>query len=169
MDINDLLLTALRASIVYFFVLFIVRLLGKREIGNMGAFDLIVALMIGEVVDEAIYGDVSLIKGFVAIGTVAVWHMVNSWAGFKSKFIDKLTEAEPSVLIENGVINQKELARERLNEEELWSQLRLLGIDELAEIKKAILEPSGVVSVLLQEWAKPIQKIDLDKLKKRVA
>lgn len=67
MDINELLLTALRASFVYFFLLFVVRILGKREVGATSAFDLIVALILGEVVDEIIYGDVTMLQGVVAI------------------------------------------------------------------------------------------------------
>jgi uncharacterized membrane protein YcaP (DUF421 family) len=63
MDANELIFTALRTSLVYFFLLFVVRVLGKREIGNTSAFDLIVALILGEVVDEIIYGDVTILQG----------------------------------------------------------------------------------------------------------
>jgi uncharacterized membrane protein YcaP (DUF421 family) len=63
MDTSELLFTALRATFVYFFLLLVVRILGKREIGATSAFDLIVALILGEVVDEIIYGDVTLLQG----------------------------------------------------------------------------------------------------------
>src|ERR687892_917135 len=99
MDVNELLYTALRATFVYFFLLLVVRVLGKREIGNTSAFDLIVALILGEVVDEIIYGDVTILQGMIAIVVTAVWHLVNSWASFKSEFIDKLTEAPPAVMV----------------------------------------------------------------------
>ena len=66
-DVNELLLTALRASFVYFYLLIIVRILGKREIGASSAFDLLVALMLGDVVDEVIYGDVTILQGVIAI------------------------------------------------------------------------------------------------------
>src|SRR5512138_2696684 len=99
MDVNELLYTALRASFVYLFLLLIVRVLGKREIGSTSAFDLVVALILGEVVDEIIYGDVTILQGVVAIVVVALWHLLNSWASFKSKFIDRLTGAPPTVLV----------------------------------------------------------------------
>jgi uncharacterized membrane protein YcaP (DUF421 family) len=169
MDYTDLLITAGRATAVYFFFLFVVRLLGKREIGNLSAFDLIVALMMGEVVDEIIYGDVTMLKGFLAVGVVAAWHFINSWASFRSKFIDKLTESEAVVLVDNGQINYEMLARERISETELWSQLRLQGVAELSEIKQAMLEPDGAISVLKQDWAQPLQKRDLQKLLDRAA
>src|SRR5215211_9030382 len=98
-DVNELLYTALRASFVYFFLLLVVRILGKREIGNTSAFDLIVALILGEVVDEIIYGDVTILQGVIAIVVVAIWHLVNSWASFRSEFIDKLTGAAPTVMV----------------------------------------------------------------------
>lgn len=164
MDTSELIFTALRATFVYFFLLLIIRVLGKREIGATSAFDLIVALILGEVVDEIIYGDVTILQGMVAILVVAIWHLVNSWASFKSQFIDKLTGASPTILVKSGRIQKKELAKERLNEEELFSELRMAGVDNLEEVKQATLEPNGSISVLLEEWAKPVQHQDLTKL-----
>jgi uncharacterized membrane protein YcaP (DUF421 family) len=158
---NELLLIALRATFVYFYLLIIVRVLGKREIGNSTAFDLIVALMLGDVVDEVIYGDVTIAQGAVAMAIIGVWHLVNAWASYKSQIIDKLTGASPTVLVKSGKIQQKALARERLNEEELWSEMRMMGVDKLEEVKQATLEPSGKVSVLKEDWAKPVQKQDV--------
>jgi uncharacterized membrane protein YcaP (DUF421 family) len=166
-DVNELAYTALRASFVYLFLLIVVRLLGKREIGATSAFDLVVALILGEVVDEIIYGDVTILQGVVAIVVVALWHVVNSWASFKSKFIDKLTGAPPTVIVKNGQIQRKNLARERLNEAELFSELRLMGVEDVKEVKQATLEPNGTVSVLLEEWAKPVQRQDLTEEKPR--
>ena len=165
MDVKELLLTALRASFVYFFLLLVVRVLGKREIGNTSAFDLIVALILGEVVDEIIYGDVTILQGVVAIVVVAIWHLINSWASFKSNIIDRITGAPPTVMVKNGQIQRKNLAMERLNEEELFSELRMMGVDDVKEVKQATLEPNGTVSVLLEEWAKPVQRRDLAELK----
>ena len=161
MDPQDLLLTALRASLIYFFLLFVVRILGKREVGNATAFDLIVALMLGEVVDEAIYGDVSMAKGMLAIGVIAVWHLVNSWASYKSTFIHRLTGAEPTVIVENGKIKEDALGKERMHQDEVYTELRLMEVDDISEVKLATLEPNGQVSVLLEEWAKPVQKQDV--------
>jgi uncharacterized membrane protein YcaP (DUF421 family) len=169
MDWPELLNTALRATLVYLFVLFVIRLLGKRSVGNLSAFDLLVALMMGEVVDEIIFGDVTLAKGFVAIGVVAFWHYVNAWAGFRWKAIDELTEGTPRVLVRHGQIDRDALAAERLSEDELWSNLRVAGIDDITEVKQACLEPSGHVSVIQEEWAEPIQKRDLEPRAPRAA
>ena len=160
-DVKELLYTALRASFVYFFLLLVIRILGKREVGNTSAFDLIVALILGEVVDEIVYGDVTILQGVTAITVVGIWHLVNSWASFKSEFIDQLTGAPPTVMVENGQIQRKNLAKERLNESELFSELRMMGVETVKEVKRATLEPNGKISVLLEEWAKRIQRQDL--------
>lgn len=165
MDPQDLMLTALRASLVYFYLLLVVRILGKREVGNTTAFDFIVALMLGEVVDEAIFGDVSMVKGLLAITVIGAWHLINSWASYKSKLVDKITGAEPTVLVEGGKFKQDALAKERLNEDEVFSEMRQMGIDDLKEVKKATLEPSGKISFIQEEWAKTLQKGDLKKAK----
>lgn len=160
-DWTELMWTALRASFVYLFLLVVVRLLGKREIGNHSAFDLVVAFILGEVVDEIIYGDVTILQGVIAIAVVAIWHVVNSWASFKSEIIEKLTSAPPTMVVKNGQIQRKNLAKERLNEEELFSELRMMGVDNVKEVKQATLEPNGKISVIQEEWAKPVQRGDI--------
>ena len=161
MDWNELLLTALRATFIYFYLLLLVRILGKREIGASSAFDLLVALMLGDVVDEVIYGEVTVAQGAVAMTIIAVWHLVNAFASYKSDFIDRLTGAPPTVLVKNGRIQRKELGRVRLNETELLSGLRLMSVDDIKEVKQATLEPNGQISVLKEDWAKTLQKQDL--------
>jgi uncharacterized membrane protein YcaP (DUF421 family) len=161
MDLQDLMLTALRASLIYFFLLLVVRVLGKRSVGAIGAFDLVVALMLGEVVDEAIFGDVSMTKGLLAIVVIAGWHLVNEWASYRSKTIDRLTAGEPTVVVEKGKLKHDALARERINEAEVLAQMRLQGIDKLEEVEKACLETTGHISFIQTEAAKPVQKSDL--------
>jgi uncharacterized membrane protein YcaP (DUF421 family) len=161
MDPQDLMLTALRATLIYFFLLLVVRLLGKRSVGAISAFDLVVALMLGEVVDEAIFGDVSMVKGLLAISVIGVWHLVNEWASFRSKTIDRLTAGEPAVIVEKGQLKHDVMAKERLNESEVLSQMRLQSIDKLEEVERATVEPSGHISFIQTEEAKPLQKGDL--------
>ena len=85
-DVNELQFTALRASFVYFSLLLVIRILGKREIGNTSAFDLIVALILGEVVDEIIYGDVTILQGVIAIelSRSGIWSIPGQATGVKS-------------------------------------------------------------------------------------
>jgi uncharacterized membrane protein YcaP (DUF421 family) len=160
-DPQDLIGTGLRASLVYLCLLVVIRVLGKRSVGAIGAFDLVVALMLGEVVDEIVFGDVSITKGFVAIGVIAAWQFADEWACFRSKVVRRLSEGNPSVLVQEGRIQSSTLAAERMSEDELWSQLRMQGVDDLADVERATLETSGEVSVLLRDEARPIEKRDL--------
>lgn len=169
MDVRDLALTALRASMVYVFLLVVVRLLGKRTVGNFSAFDLIVALILGEIVDEPIFGDVPLVQAFVAIVVVASCHYLNSYLTSRNTAIERLTSGEPRVLVKDGKPVKEAMAIEHVNEEELMSLLRLHEIDDLREIKRATLEPSGTLSVIKTEEAKELQKGDLAKVRKRSA
>ena len=169
MDLHELTLTALRATIIYVVLLVVVRLLGKRTVGGATAFDFMVALILSEVVDEPIYGDVPMSQALVVIGVVGGWHAVNSWLSYRSRRFDRLTGGEPTVLVKNGEMDRQGMRRERVNEEELWSLLRLQGIDDLGDVKEATLEPDGLLSVVKTANARELQKRDVDRLVRKAA
>jgi uncharacterized membrane protein YcaP (DUF421 family) len=158
MDPQELLLIAGRTSLVYVFLLVLVRLLGKREIGTNSAFDLVVALILGEMVDEAIFGDVTLLQFGVAAVVVAIWHFVNSFASYRSKTINDLTGGTPTVLLQDGKIIHDALAKERMHEDELHAELRLAGVSSPNQVKTATLESSGKVSVIQKDGKKASPK-----------
>jgi uncharacterized membrane protein YcaP (DUF421 family) len=161
MDFQELLMTALRAIVVYGLVLIVIRLMGKRAVGNFSAFDLLVALMIGEIVDEIIYGDVAFLEGVIPLIVIALMHEANAWLSYLGGGFSRLLEGKPSIIIKDGEFQRKGMRRERMNEEDVMAQLRLHGIDVLREVKLAIVENSGQVSVIYQPWAEPLQKADL--------
>jgi uncharacterized membrane protein YcaP (DUF421 family) len=161
MELQELGLTAGRTIIVYVFVLIVVRVLGKRAVGNFTAFDLIVAFIISEVVDEPIYGNVPLLQGLFAIIVVAALHYANSFLGFHFPSFDKLTGGKPRVVVENGQLLREALAAERLNELELASLLRENSIDNIEDVAQATLETNGRLSVLKTPAARELEKRDL--------
>lgn len=161
MDPHELLMTALRALGVYVLMLFVIRVLGKRTVGNFAAFDLLVALMLGEVVDEIIYGDVSIAQGFVAIGVVAAAQYGNAWLSYWDHGFDRLLEGTPTPIVRNGEMLAKGMREERMNAKAVMHELRLQGVDDIREVKLAIVETDGVVSVIRHDWAEPVQKADL--------
>jgi uncharacterized membrane protein YcaP (DUF421 family) len=163
MDVQELLFTALRASAIYVFLLVVLRLLGKRTVGHATAFDFMVALILGEVVDEPIYGDVPMAQALVAIGVIAGWHYVNSWLSYRSPRFDHLTGGSPTVLIRDGVIDRRGMRTERVNHEELWSMLRLNGIERLEDVREARLEPDGMLSVVKTDAAQEARREDVDR------
>jgi len=161
MNTSELLATAGRAFAVYALLLVVIRVLGKREVGNFTAFDLLVALMLGEVVDEIIYGDVEFAQGAVAIGAIALIQYATSWLSYMNHFADKLLDGVPTILVRDGALQQDGMRKERMNEHELMGLLREQEIEDLREIKLAVLEVGGALSVIKHSWAESIQKADL--------
>jgi len=162
MDLPELLLTALRAVAVYALMLIVVRALGRRTIGNFSAFDLIVALMLGEVVDEIIYADVRFIQGAVAIVTLGAVAYADSALSYFDHGMEAILEGKPVLIVKNGQFERKGMRRERMNEKDVLSALRTQGIRDMREVQYAIVEHDGSVSVIPYDWAQPVIKADLD-------
>ena len=169
MDYQELLFTALRATVIYVFLLVVLRFLGKRTVGHSTAFDFMVALILGEVVDEPIYGDVPLLQGLVVIAVIAGWHAVNSWLSYRSQRFDRLAGGSPTTLVRNGEIVQEGMRSERINESELHSLLRLEGVEDLHEVKEATLEPDGRMSVIKTDAAREVSRADVARILGRAA
>src|SRR5512145_2578539 len=102
MDFQELLMTAARAAGVYALMLVVIRALGKRTVGNFSAFDLLVALMLGEIVDEMIYGDVRFIQGTVAIVAIATITYAESWLSYWDHGMEAILEGKPTIVVKKG-------------------------------------------------------------------
>lgn len=161
MDWHELAMTAARGLFVYVLMLIVIRVLGKRTVGNFTAFDLLVALMLGEVVDEIIYGDVSLAQGAVAILVVAAAKYVTAWLTYFDHGLNRILEGKPTELVKHGEMVRKGLRSEIVTEFETLAALRLKGISDIREVKLATMEVDGSISVIREEWAEPLQKRDL--------
>jgi uncharacterized membrane protein YcaP (DUF421 family) len=160
-DPQELAWTAVRALAVYILMLVVIRALGKRTVGNFSAFDLLVALMLGEVVDEIIYGDVGVLQGLVAILTLAAAQYGNSWLSYSNETFSRLLEGAPTPVLADGRLDRAGMRREHMNEKDVMAALRLQGVDDVGEVKLAMVETDGEVSVLRQDWAEPLRKGDL--------
>lgn len=148
MDWTQLGWTALRALGVYALMLVVIRIMGKRTIGNFSAFDLLVALMLGELVDEIIYGDVTAAQGLVAVLTLAALEYANSWLSFASPAAAALLEGKATAIVRDGQLLRDGMRKERMNEDDVMAALRLQGVDGPRSIRLAMVETDGEVSVL---------------------
>lgn len=162
MDVQELLLTAARAGAVYVLMLLVVRFLGKRTVGNFSAFDLIVALMLGEVVDEIIYADVRFIQGTVAIVTLAAVAYADSLLSYWDHGMEAVLEGKPTIVVKKGEFHRKGMRQERMNEKDVLGALRIQGIRDMREVEYALVEHDGTVSVVPFDWAQPALKADVD-------
>jgi uncharacterized membrane protein YcaP (DUF421 family) len=163
MDPQELGMTAVRSAAVYVLMLFVIRALGKRTVGNFSAFDLLVALMLGEIVDEVIYGDVRFIQGTVAIVCIAALTYADSVLSFVDKGMYGVLEGKPTIVVRDGEFHRKGMREERMNEKDVLGHLRTQGIHDMREVHLAIVENDGTVSVLKHPWAEPAQKADVVK------
>ena len=161
MDWEQIGMTAARAILLYVVMLVVIRVLGKRTVGNFTAFDLLVALMLGEVVDEIIYGDVTLAQGLTAILVIAAAKYATAWITYGSEKLSLVLEGRPTELVKNGQLQKKAMRGEMMNDLEVLASLRLQGISDIREVKSAILEVDGAVSVIKEEWAETVRKGDV--------
>jgi uncharacterized membrane protein YcaP (DUF421 family) len=163
MDAHELLMTAGRAVAVYVLMLVVVRALGKRTVGNFSAFDLLVALMLGEIVDEMIYGDVRFIHGTVAMVTIGAVAYADSWLSYWDHGMEAILEGKPTIVVKKGEFHLAGMRRERMNEKDVLASLRLQGVRDMREVEYALVEHDGSVSVVHFPWAEPVVKADIDK------
>jgi len=161
MDWQELGFTAARGVLVYVVMLVVIRLLGKRTVGNFTAFDLLVALMLGEVVDEIIYGDVGIAQGMVAIVVIALCKYATGWLSYWDHGLNRILEGKPTEVVRDGEFVRKGLREEMLNEQEVFAALRLNDVSDMREVKCAVMEVDGQVSVIREPWAEPATKGDL--------
>ena len=163
MDVHELLMTAARAFAVYVLMLMVIRALGKRTVGNFSAFDLLVALMLGEIVDEMIYGDVRFIQGTVAIVAIGAITYTESWLSYWDHGMEAILEGKPTIVVKKGEFYLPGMRRERMNEKDVLAALRIQGVRDMREVEYAIVEHDGTVSVVRFEWAQPAIAADVDK------
>ena len=161
MTAPGLLAIAGRVAIVYVLMLGMIRVLGKRTIGNLTAFDMLVALIMGDLAGTAIYGEVPIMSAVVAVATLSLIHYANSWLVLDRPQVARLLEGEATAIVEHGRLVRRGLKREHMSEEEALAELRLEGIDDLSQVKLARVERDGRVSVVREEWAEPARRGDV--------
>jgi len=133
-----------RPIIVYFALVLLLRIFGKRELAQLNPFDLVVLLSLSNTVQNAIIGnDNSVTGGLIgALSLLSTNYLVVRFL-FRHRRIDQIIEGSPTVLIENGKVRRKGLAKELLTESELASVCRRQGFEHVNEVESCVLEPGG--------------------------
>lgn len=143
---------SLRIVVVYLLIVLIFRLMGKREIGELGIIDLVVFIMIADIAVIAIerYNE-SFFKPMLPIGILVLIQIIFSHLSVKSRNFRKLVDGEPSIIIKDGKILEKQMKKQRYNFDDLLMQLRENNIRFISDVEFAILEPTGKLSVIKKE------------------
>lgn len=149
---RTLLEIVVRTAIIYIIVLIGLRLTGKREVGQMTVFDLVLLILIANAVQNAMTGpDTSVTGGLVAAGTLLVLNYALSRLVFRNRRLRKIVEGTPTILVRDGQLVLKNLANEHIVPEEILQALREHGVPTLAEVGLAVLEIDGSISVLRKD------------------
>ncbi len=138
----------LRVIIIYAFLLVLLRLSGKRQVGQLAPFDLVLLLVLSNSVQNAMNaGDNSVLAGLISAGSLVLLNYFVGLATCKSKRLEALVEGRPEVLIHNGKVFTDVMEREKLTHHELNAALRAAGCACVEEVHFAVLENNGVISV----------------------
>ena len=144
----------LRATAVYFFVYILLRVMGKRELGELSAFELVLLVMIGDLVQQAVtQEDFSVTGAVLAVGTIAFWVLLSSYLSFRFKKAQSVLESLPVLVVRDGSIQREALKAERVSIEELANAARMQGIADLGTVAYAVLESDGSLSFVQKDGA----------------
>ena len=138
-----------RSVVVYAFLLLILRITGKRQVGQLAPFDLVLLLVLSNAVQNSMNGgDNSLVGGLISATTLVALNYAIGYATFRSKKLESIIEGRPQVLIHNGHLFQDVMAGSKLTHHELEAALRQAGCANIGDCHSAILENNGSVSVV---------------------
>jgi len=141
--------TVLRTGFVYLFVLFVLRLMGKREFSDLSPVELIMLLLIPELFSQGIVReDFSMTNAVIAVSTLAGLVFVASALTYRFPRFGDLVHGRPAVLVARGEPVRETMDRERIPIDEIASQMRMAGIERLEDVKWAVVETSGRVSIV---------------------
>ena len=141
-----------RAAAVYFFLWFITRVIGKRELGSMSAFELVLLVTMGDMVQQGTtQEDFSVTGAMLAIGTFASLMVFFAWLSFRFRRLRPVLEGMPVVVVQNGRLRQEAMKYERLDRAELDEALREQGIEDLSKVRFGVIEPDGKYSFITDD------------------
>lgn len=141
----------LRATIVYAAVFLLLRVLGKKHVGEMTPFDLVVLLILSECVQNALIADdKSITGGLIAAATLVGLSALVGYVTWRNKSAERLIEGTPRILVRHGHVLKDALAREQITHSELLEALRREGCTSLAKVRYAVLENDGAITVGLR-------------------
>jgi len=136
------------SSRVYVFLIALLRITGKRQVGQLAPFDLVLLLVLSNAVQNSMNGgDNSVLGGVISATTLIALNFFVGWLTYRNKRLEVLIEGQPEVLIHNGRLFEKVMARAQLTHHELNAALRQAGCLSVAEVHCAILENNGTITV----------------------
>jgi uncharacterized membrane protein YcaP (DUF421 family) len=138
-----------RGTAMYWFLFLIFRFIVRRDVGSVGVADILILVIVADAAQNGMSGEyTSVADGMVLVGTLIFWNALLDRLSFYFPAFARFTEAPPLLLVHNGRMLRANMRREYITEEDLWTQLRQQGVDDLSQVRKAYLEPDGGFSVI---------------------
>jgi uncharacterized membrane protein YcaP (DUF421 family) len=139
----------LRAGVAFLVILFLTRVVGRRELSTLEPFDLILLVTIGDLVQQGVtQNDFSVTGMFLAVGTFAMLTVLFSYLPWRFQTLRPVLEGVPVILVEEGKVVGKNLQRQRLTQEEIAAAARIQSIPSLEQVRWAVLETNGQISFI---------------------
>ena len=140
---------ALRAIALYVFVVFVMRMIGRRELSTLTPFDLVLLIVLGDAIQQGLtQDDYSVTGAVVAVSTLAVMQVTTSYISYRVKPFRKILKGEPIILIEGGKLLNQNLRRERITADDVAEEMRTQQIGAFDQVQWAILESNGTISFI---------------------
>lgn len=140
----------LRGTVIYWAILILLRLSGRREIGSLGTADLLVLILVADAAGNALSGgSASLTDGVIVVATIVGWSVLLDRVAYRFGFVRRLLDPERVCLIRDGKVVRSGLRSEQITWGELMEQLRLKGVESIPSVKRAYLESNGQFSVIM--------------------
>lgn len=160
---NDLLIIGFRTVFLYVLILIILRIMGKREVGELGVIDVVVFIIMAEVAAFALESpDQNIIHSILPMIILLFIQLISSYFSLKSKRFRDVVDGEPTLIIRHGIIMEQEMRKQRYNLDDLFQQLREQQVGSVHEVSFAYLEPSGNLSVFKHDDIQPVLAVISD-------
>lgn len=138
-----------RGTLLYLAIFALLRFGPRRQTGTLSRTDLLVIVLIADAAQNGMAGEyLAVVDGIVLVATIVFWSSLVDWLGYHVPALEPLVHPPPQPIIENGRLNRRNLRAELITIEELMSQLRLQGIEDVADVKRAFVEGNGEISIV---------------------
>src|ERR671931_2504750 len=140
---------SLRGIVIFWFLVFVTRVMGRRELSSLSAFDLILLVVLGDAIQQGLtQDDYSVTGAIIAVSTLAALQVFASWLSFRSGRARKVLEGLPIVVVQDGKLLEANLKRERLTADDVAEEMRMQQIGSFEDVAWAILETNGTISFI---------------------
>src|SRR5256714_6214992 len=143
---------ALRAVFLYAFLVFLMRVIGRRELSSLSAVDLVLLIVLGDAIQQGLtQDDYSVTGAVIAVSTIAALQVGSSYLSYKSRRARRVLEGEPIVIVQDGKLIERNLKRDRLTESDVAEEMRAQQIASVEDVEWGMLESNGAVSLIPEQ------------------